>query len=651
MLVIDDIKKLAKMQETLLERTTSDRETNLEKYKNIVIQIDEYDFSNLCSELSQVNDHNQTLEEELVFLEQVKGTYQQLLEQQLGFRKVCELYGNDILQLSDLSLIDVEYIDNRINTINGYLINKKNIDVNKKKLEELSEKLITEENNKNLLSRRLLEFEKTLRDNFINAEGRIIVSGKLQYISVISEYNELGYDLKQLLNDNDILNMLLSDVNKEKIEIDEKLKTAEICYNNVPSVDSKQILDDIAIDSLRIKYKLTLLKIVSILAKNYDNYDLFKEKREQLLDLIKYRLNCASKLGMCVSIDPFSRIKVSEQLDMLLSLKDNSKVIKNIKKEIASLDKILDEMLEQNSVYTEQLNDTKSLMINKTSMNDIDISDVDIKLEEPTNFDVVVVMDNQVISSKELPEQFNSDIVSQKTKQVIKRVNEMMNSISLTDDKVEDVVPELVIVSQTVERDNLVVDEIVDKQDSVNAEDVLDESHNDNLSVEGDDVNQEFENSLFDYMQGTLEQVDLESEDISLEKINVSDEFDDEIFSSVDPFLETQLFTERANDDVESDVFENHDNFESISGFLEIDSDNNDQNSVYEEIKEFVNSDDEDLELKTDEVVDDEMPEAFWVTQGEEIATEKDSVGPSFDEQIDALLSNENDTKTRKLIA
>lgn len=298
MLVIDDQKlKLAKMQETLLKVSIDDKQSNLSKYKETVIEIDKEAFDDILKELEKISEHNQTLEDELQFLEQVKDSYNQLLELQLSFTRVCELYDDDSLELSDLSQIAIDYIDNRISTINGYLINLKNIDDNKKKLQELNEQLIEEEKKKRYLNNKMLELDESLRRQFASAEGRIIVDGKSVPSSVVSEYKRIGFDFQKLLENTSELNELLIKVKNENVEIEEKLKTAEVCYNNAPSTDSKQIYDEIVIESLKVKYRLTMLKILELLALNCDSYDMFKEKRENLIDLIKYRLSCLTKLG------------------------------------------------------------------------------------------------------------------------------------------------------------------------------------------------------------------------------------------------------------------------------------------------------------------------------------------------------------------
>lgn len=290
MLVIDDnMFRLAKMQESLLRATDTNREENLSNYKKTVVQIDAQAFADILEEAEHVDEHNQSLEEELQFLEKIKNCYDQLLQLQMGFKKVYELYSAEELDLSDLSQLDIDYIEDRISTINGYLINLKNIDFNKKRVQELNEQLAFEEKKKDLLSKKLLSLENELRDSFIDAEGRVVVDGKLEYVSVITEYKGLGLDFVNLLKDEKQLEELLSKAKADRTEANEKLNAAQLCYNNAPSSESKQILDEIRIDGLKIKYRLTMLKILKLLSKNCDNYDDFKEKRENILDLIKYR--------------------------------------------------------------------------------------------------------------------------------------------------------------------------------------------------------------------------------------------------------------------------------------------------------------------------------------------------------------------------
>ena len=111
-LVLDDnMLKLAKMQETLLKVTAHNRQENLNKYRDIVIDIDRQAFLSLLDELKQINDHNHSLEDEFQFLDVVSDYYNQLYELQFGFKKVWELYSDIDLMLSDLSRIDISTIE------------------------------------------------------------------------------------------------------------------------------------------------------------------------------------------------------------------------------------------------------------------------------------------------------------------------------------------------------------------------------------------------------------------------------------------------------------------------------------------------------------------------------------------------------------
>lgn len=177
----DNMFRLAKMQETLLKVSTSNREENLRKYQEIVTQIDTNSFADILEKIKHIGEHNHSLEEELQYLEEIKGVYNQLLELQLSFKNVCEQYGSGNLKLSDLTQLNVEYLYNRINTISGYLINLKNIEQNKKKMQELNEQLVNEERKKELFTNRIKGLEEELVYNFINAEGRCVLNEQSNY--------------------------------------------------------------------------------------------------------------------------------------------------------------------------------------------------------------------------------------------------------------------------------------------------------------------------------------------------------------------------------------------------------------------------------------------------------------------------------------
>ena len=577
MLVIDEnLLRLSKMQEALLKVSNiSNREENLDKYIKTITEIDRLTFSFLMEKIKQNTEHNRTLENELAFLEQIKGYYEQVNEMQMGFRNICELYGDNKLKLSDISQIDIEYIDNRISVISGYLINIKNIKDNKNRLQELNENLIKEEKNSRILSQRLIEFEKKLRDNFINAEGRIIDGGKLDYISIVSEYKKLGYDLVILLDDKLLIDNNLSILNDELKEMVEKLRVAEICYNRNPNSLSRSVFDEVNKEYLGIKYKLTLMKILKLMSEEYDDYSLFKDKREKLLDLIKYRQEYLSQLNVHFSIDPFDRIKVNEQLEVISSLNDNFKVVARLKKSIAELSERIDEIVYQNDEYKMEINNTKDLIISKIGISDIDISSVELFDIPINNIDLEkVILVNQVVSVKDVPISFDIRIARQKTSGVIRKVNEMINRSKP-------------VVSKTIVDEVISPDLVIVREDN---------------KVEKDNI-------------------------------HVSS-----IFETAVPFLDTPLFVDRT-DEVESVVVKEEPKkivqniFEEENGL-----------SVFEDI-----SSENVSNLKIEDT--DEMPDAFWVTQDNNNEEKKGDVVLSFDEQIDALLKDNENNKVKKLVA
>lgn len=627
MLVVDEnMFKLAKMQESLLKATHLNRDENLKKYIKTVVQIDTQAFAELLEETKHIGEHNQSLEEELQFLEGIKSCYDQLLELQLGFKRICELYGNDELKLSDLSQFNIEYIENRINTINGYLINIKNIEINKERTQKLGEQLVFEEKKRDLLSKKLLDLEDELKRNFINAEGRFIVNGELQYISVVSEYEKLEIDFERLLSDTEQLEQLFVKVEELRVESSEKLNAAQLCYDNAPSVASKQILDEIRIDALKVKYRLTMLKMLRLLSLNCDNYDDFKEKRENILDLIERRLECLSALGVRISIDPFGRTKISEQLRELDTMTDNSKIIHNIRKEISQLTDRIEEMSNQNTNYLILLSDTRNLIESRIGISDIDVSMVDvpnqsISLIEPVLEVVKTPVDNQVVSVREVNDKLNMHIVRQKAAGVVKRVNQMVTIVPLTmenPNKKDGFVPELVIVPRKeVESKVSLIDNSDDGLDTL--DDVV------GLFKADSPVEESF---IPSFITSDVDDEPIEGESnelMNFPKPNKVDVDLDNLFETVNPFVEPTMFSDKVE---KSFVSEN--------------------SLLTPELESGTSVIDQEVDLK-DDGSEEKMPELFWTTEEVE---EIEEVEESFDDQINKLLATDTDNgKVRKLAA
>lgn len=602
MFLIDDrMLNLAKMQETLLERSLNDRKYNLEKYENTVKTIDKEAFSYILVELEQIKEHNQTLEEELQFLQSIKSSYEQLLEQQLSFKRVCELYGDQELELSNLSVIDIDYIENRINLISGYLINLKNLDINKEKIAKLNEQLFEEEKKHDFLNKKIQDYEQLLRDIILNAEGRISVDGNLVPTSAILEYKKLELDLKTLLYDSQNVYKLLESTMIEANDSGDKYKTAEICYNNAPNENNKQILDEISKEYLKIKYKLIMLKILKLLSSSSIDYNDFLEKREQLLDLIKSRNTCLEQLNIKNFIDPFNINKILEQIKEVSSFGDNSNNIQRIKKEIAKLNDLIEEMITQNNTYMVELSNTKNLLRDKIEQETKTETQMSWNVDD--YFTAPLPLENQIVGIKDLPKQLNLGIVMQKTNLVLLRVSSMIKEpISTNEEISSEVIPKLVVIPSSISQQN---DKSVDSK-----------SETVNIPISPD---KESENET-----PTL-------------VVNTTNDNDKNIFETLVPFEEPTMFAERREDSLEQET--------SISDSL-----------TKEELDNKTIKEEKELELHYSDSNSEEMPSAFWITKSDE---EKDNQSNQEDEQFDkqikkilasSLVDNEinSTTKTKK---
>lgn len=561
MLVVDDkLLNLARMQEALLKRTTNDRHENLEKYKKTVTGIDTAAFACMLEELKKVNEHNQTLEEELQFLEQIKDSYNQLLELQLGFKRVCELCGEPYLPLSDLSQINIQYVEERINTINGYLINSKNIDYNKKRLEELNERLFAEEKKKKYLLNKIDGIERKLKDILIVAQGRIIVNGQMVPTSVIDEYKKVGIDFVKLLDDKEELGRLLKNANNEEMETAEKLTAAKICYNNVQSDDSKEILDGIHLENLNARYKLILLRIVELLSYKSDSYDSFNNKINQLQELISERVSCLTEMGMKVAFDSFKINAIFEQVKLISPLANPSESINQIKREIAQLSERVEEMISQNNSYMVEINHTEDLVLESVITQKTGAWD-----ENSYFLEQHAALDNQVIHVRDIPKEFHFNRAVQKMKLVLTRVNDMTEK------------------KEPVENDSLAYDppalEVIPELVLVDDEKIADE-----------------ENASIAPIDDTVEIVP------AVDSVDENSKLD--IFETVVPFEETSMFLDRTDGDVALET-ENKDH-------LDMDT-SNDLEEKSETISE-ANDFDEPVMA---------MPDVFWTMQDDSSELEK----------------------------
>lgn len=615
MLVIDDNKlKLLKMLEALLKVSNTNRTENLNNYKKIAVEVDTKAFNDIIEKIKSLNEHSHSLEEELEFLENIKDTYNQLLELQSNFKRVCETIGDKNLKLSDLSQLNIEYIENRTSAINGYLMNIKNIETNKTELQELSEQLVVEEKKKAVLENRLQNLEESLKYNFINAEGRSITNGN-QPTSIISEYKKLNLEFEELLNDTILTDKLLSEARIATNEAETTFKATKICFELNPNIENRKILEDNNKDLLKSKYKLIMLEILKLLSQKYIDYDSFKLKRERILSLIEERKKCLQFFGIRLSIDPFDRTKLNEQLNTIMSMTDNSKLINDIRKRISELTTRTEEMSNQNSSYLMSLTDTKSLIESKTSLNDIDITSVELPISETPKQKEVA--QNQVVKIGSIPPKLNMNKITQQTTSVINRVYQMLNKKSeIVVERKKEIVPELVVipsVSEDVKKEPI-FDATIFEESFIAPPKQLDEKGETDEVVE---LEEPEEIEITTPVQSTQTSLDF-----------------GELFETVNPFEEPVLFTEKSDEDIPKARSEN----ESLPVIEP------------EKIEEEPNDEFELPSMPTDEMISD----TFWPTQGEieEAVEETENQELSFDAQIQMLISpEENNSKIRKKVA
>ena len=608
--------KLLKMNESLLSKIKDKDliDKTIKDYSLLAKKIDERNYQEFISRIKNKK-HNQTLEEELSYLEELENEYTQLEELQCKFRNIYNMYCDDELSLSDLSTIKIDKIRERKNLISGYLINIKNIDTTKGELEKFNEQLIFEDKKKTNNRERYLRLEEELKNAFINAEGRKETVSA--YTSVKNEYEENGFDIQRLVNDKEYLNSKLIEVQNIRKEKEDLLKTGKICYENMPSKENKEVLNSLNVDTIVARYQLSLLKIVNLIVNYQDSYDKLLEKREQLLDLIKKRVSYLGTLGKKFVVDPFSRIKIQEQVGYIeTSLEDNTRMISRIRKSINESSNKLEELMNKNSEYLMIIpQEHDDYIVDKLSFGDVDVSSVDdnILVGDWTNI-ADSVYDNQVISVKEMPNSFKKDIVSEKTRGVITRVYEMV---------IEDSALNVKPLEDENERENSLLEtqEVNILHDNNTLEDTLE---HDKKNEELSEANWQDKGFLIDDITSSIK-----SDNVKKKKLDNDNLFMDNMSS---PFNEIELFGDKVSDAMmveqgNSDTLTN----ETIKKLK-------DKHDVIDELrfdKELSLDKDKEINETVNDGRDSEfnLPEAFWEVKDNN--QEKDV--ESIDEQVKKL--------------
>lgn len=584
----DNDYKLLKMNESLLSKLSSDdikfKET-IDTYKELAIKIDRSNYNDFIDKINNYS-NNQSLQEELGYLDELENGYGQLNEMQCRFRSIYSTYGlDDDFKLSDLGSIDIDGIRERRNLISGYLINNKNIADSKKKLDEYNDKLISLNKEEKENSKRYQYLEEELKRMFLDAEGRIIDSS-MKYTSVKMEYSDNEFDLGKLLEDSELLEQTFKQVLSAEMEQKEVLKAVDICYDKMPTKENRETRDVTRIDTVKANYRLALIKIVRLISHYENTYDKIVEKREQLKDLIKKRNEYLNILGKRYAVDPFGRIKIDEQLNYIkTNLRDNAREISRVRKLINEVSNRLDEMTSKNNSFLTEINSSDISFIKDTTS----LSDISVGLDDDLIKQIKVYLDNQVANVRDISSEFKIDRVHEKTDGVISRVYQMISNDTKSE-KTSTYNPELVVENDD---SNLLVND--------NAL-IFDDS--DLFDMKSDEPMFEFDNIggteyLADDSAGSME-IEKEQEDSNLFHDNGDSPFGNIIF-----------FDDKVGDTKEEI-------------FPQLDTTSSYQLSEVKKEKAVVN-----------EIDDMRMPEVFWKTETKEDNNFEEV--ESLDEQIKKL--------------
>lgn len=426
-----NLTKLIKMKARALEISDDSKEQNLREYATLAMKISKKDYEALIDKIKKSFQHNHTLEEEYTYLEEIELDYQQLQERYNDFKGTYRKYSIVPLELPNLENIDILAIKKRKNIILYYLINQRNIDNVNKKIEYYSNSLAEAEQLKIRIAEIISRLEKELLNLFLTSEGRMNQDGMSKPINTITEYKNSELDLNLLIGNKTFLDETIEKVEQQRNEAEENLKATEICYNNLRSEESRNILQTATKETIKLRYKLVLLRIASIIANQETDYYKSITKRQNLIDLINYRKNCLKTLGIELLIDPMTRIKISEQLSKIASYEENSKRISELREKINNVSLELEELTYQNKAFKAALSQkveyikNDSFHVGQSISNENHLQRDSKKINTKHNN---ATQPNKVISIFSPPPNMNSVMINQKTKSVIKRIYELLSA-------------------------------------------------------------------------------------------------------------------------------------------------------------------------------------------------------------------------------
>ena len=457
--------RLLKMTGSLLSNAKDQKtfDEALSNYQNFAMKIDKRLFDDFLGKIGEYSS-SMTLEEELVFLEELESSYNQLYQLQCKLKSIYGTYTDLELALSDLKCIDIERIIERKDTISGYLINSQNSDECRKQLEEYNLKLTNEEKRKINNQDTFLRFEQELKNLFMNSEGRISSGEATVYASVKSEYENNGFNLKRLLLDSEFREKTYKEIAELSNEQDDLIKSLEISYNVLPNAENREIMNNAKREQAKIKYHLVLIKMVMLISNDESEYDKLVEKREKLLDLISARKAYLNKLGKKIIVDPFDRIKVFEQLQYLKNeFMDNTRIINRIRTSINEIGNKLDELTSKNSELLVKLNSMdRYFMKDKKSFSDISTVSIVGARSEMRKTPGNIVSDVRAVGDS-----FELGRACEKAVSVIKRINRNILGAVQEDEMIA--TPKLVVEKVDEAKTEVKMPNIVDDIDQSNS--------------------------------------------------------------------------------------------------------------------------------------------------------------------------------------
>jgi len=437
-------KKIHAETEEIRNRIANELNISLLKYKELVTEIEHGIYLELKDRLSQLVKVDRTLEEELEQLEEIENFYNQLIEIQTRFKQTYALYSTETLILSDINKLKIELYLKRKEAIKAYLINKKNINDNKKKIEKINDELISEEQKETRIDKKIAFLDEEIIRRLLSAEGRLLVKEnnqeKLQYTSITNEYQNIGINLEK----DGYTGKNLTELNSIAEETKEKLMAATISYEVLPNIEKKTILDEISLENVTANYQLVMGKLLVEFYTPSKNCVEALQKRERIKDLLKYRQTYITKLGIKYAADPFARLHINEQYEELKQYENNSRIIARLRRELAELNARIETLTTDN---------IQNLALLEGSQRAIENGEMSVTVEtnEPTFNDFITdinpaevrILDNQVVSVTDVKPNFNYKKTQEITERVLNKVYEILMhpEISIPTEKT----PELII--------------------------------------------------------------------------------------------------------------------------------------------------------------------------------------------------------------